>query len=125
FDQQYRDITGAVDTALAVRLLREKVEQNVIATEALLEELPRDYNPAVKQMLEANLYMLNHDYREAVNLYTDAQAKQVAKWPELTYNRGLGYILLHEYVNGCADLSEAARSGFAPAVTMYGSLCNL
>ncbi|MEL7160778.1 MAG: hypothetical protein AAFN92_08470, partial [Bacteroidota bacterium] len=125
FTHQYFRITNAADTALAVQLLREKVDQNMLATEALLDELPRGYNPAVTQMLEANLAMLNHDYSAAVSLYGDAATKNTTDWPEITYNRGLGYILLHDYVNGCADLSQAARSGFAPAATMFGSLCNL
>jgi tetratricopeptide (TPR) repeat protein len=125
FTHQYLEIIGAVDTGLAVRFLREKVEQNILKSKALLRELPRDYNPAVKSMLEANLAMLNHDYSEAINLYTDAESRLLNDWPELHYNRGLGYILLHNYMNGCADLSEASRAGFAPAEMMYSSLCNL
>jgi len=45
-------------------------------------------------------------------------------WPELHYNRGLGYILMHNYMNGCEDLALAAKKGFGTAAIMRQSLCD-
>lgn len=125
FTHQYFRIIGATDTAVAVRFLQQKVERNVMASKQLLDELPRDYNSAVKSMLKGNLAMLNHDYPEAIELYNAAESQTIANWPEVFYNRGLGRILMQDYMNGCADLSRAARSGYAPAATMHVSLCDL
>ncbi len=124
FIEQYLSIMDGPDTAQAVLALQQKVDQDVLAAKRSLETLPRDYNPGVKNMLLANLAMLNHDYREAVQLYNDAQLKYGFNWPELPYNRGLGQILLHNYMNGCEDLAQSAKAGFAPAGVMYQSLCN-
>ncbi|MFK8162554.1 MAG: hypothetical protein AB8H12_08835 [Lewinella sp.] len=124
FYAQYTSIINAPDTALAVRALRQKVDQDVIASRRTLNELPKTYNQGVRKMLLANLSMLNHDYAEAINLYTDASLKDAVDWPELHYNRGLGYILLNNYMNGCEDLSKSAKDGFEPAAVMYQSLCN-
>ncbi|MEM1357473.1 MAG: hypothetical protein AAGF89_04705 [Bacteroidota bacterium] len=124
FTYQYVHITEAPDTALAVKMLQQKLDHDILASQRSLEELPRDYNPTVRKMLEANLAMLNHDYPAAINLYTDAELNSTVKWPELKYNRGLGYILMHNYMNGCQDLSASARAGFAPAATMFSGLCN-
>jgi tetratricopeptide (TPR) repeat protein len=125
FYDQYLSIVNAPDTALAVRALQEKVGYEVLAAGRTLDELPRTYNRGVRKMLEANLAMLNHNYSEAVNLYTDAALKDGVAWPELHYNRGLGLILLQNYMSGCEDLSLAAKAGFGPGVVMYQSLCNL
>lgn len=125
FYDQYMSIVNSPDTALAVRAVQQKVGQEIMASSKTLDELPRTYNQGVRKMLEANLAMLNHRYAEAVNLYTDASLKNAVSWPELHYNRGLGYILLHNYMNGCEDLSRAAKAGFGPAVVMQQSLCNL
>lgn len=124
FTEQYFEIMAGPDTATAVQALRLKVNQDILATERTLEELPRNYNPAVRRMLEANLALLNHDYPAAINLYTDAAFKHGADWPELYYNRGLGYILQFNYMNGCEDLTTASREGYAPAKAMLTSLCN-
>jgi len=125
FYDQYLSIINAPDTALAVRALQQKVGHEVLNSRNTLAELPRTYNHGVRRMLEANLAMLNHDYAGAVNLYTDAALKGGVDWPELHYNRGLGFILLQNYMGGCEDLSRAARADFGPAVVMYRSLCNL
>jgi tetratricopeptide (TPR) repeat protein len=124
FYAQYMSIINSPDTAMAVLALQQKVDQDVLASRRTLEELPRTYHQGVRKMLLANLSMLNHDYAEAINLYTDASLKDAVDWPELHYNRGLGYILLNNYMNGCEDLSSAAKDGFKPAVVMYQSLCN-
>jgi hypothetical protein len=124
FYAQYMSIINAPDTALAVLALQQKVDQDVIASRRTLQELPRNYNQGVRKMLLANLSMLNHDYAEAINLYTDASLKNAVAWPELYYNRGLGYILLNNYMSGCQDLSNSAKDGFKPAAVMYQSLCN-
>lgn len=124
FTGQYESIVNAPDTALAVRALRQKIMQDLSAYRQTMEELPRDYNPAVRKMLNANMAMLNHDYAAAVNLYTDAALKDGVDWPELFYNRGLGSILLHDYMNGCQDLARAAKADYGPATVMFGSLCN-
>ena len=125
FYDQYLNIINAPDTALAVRALQQKVGQEILASGNTLDELPRDYNQGVRKMLEANLAMLNHNYSAAINLYTDAALNNVVTWPELHYNRGLGYILMHNYMNGCEDLALAAKKGFGPAVIMRQSLCDL
>jgi tetratricopeptide (TPR) repeat protein len=124
FNDQYESIVNAPDTALAVRALRQKITQNFSAYRQTMEELPRDYNPAVRKILNANMAMLNHDYAAAVNGYTDAALKDGVTWPELYYNRGLGSILLHDYMNGCQDLARAAKADYGPASVMFGSLCN-
>ena len=124
FTEQYFEIMSGPEAAAAVQLLRQKVNQDILATERSLNELPRDYNPGVRRMLEANLALLNHEYPAAINLYTDAEFKHGADWPELYYNRGLGYILQFNYMNGCEDLAKASRDGFAPAQAMLSSLCN-
>lgn len=124
FYEQYMNIINAPDTALAVRALQQKVDQDVIASRRSLEALPRNYNQGVRQMLMANLAMLNHEYADAINLYTDAALKNGVNWPELYYNRGLGYILVNNYMGGCQDLSRAAQDGFRPAAVMLDCLCN-
>ncbi len=124
FYEQYLTITSAPDTALAVRALQQKVNQDVLSSRRTLEAMPRTYHQGVRKMLLANLAMLNHDYAEAINLYTDVSLKEAVSWPELNYNRGLGYILMNDYVNGCQDLSQAAKAGFKPANVMLESLCN-
>lgn len=125
FYDQYLSIINAPDTALAVLALQQKVGHEVLDSRRTLAELPRTYHHGVRKMLEANLAMLNHNYADAVNLYTDASLKNGVEWPELYYNRGLGNILLQNYMGGCEDLSRAARADFGPAVVMYQSLCNL
>lgn len=124
FYDQYLSIINAPDTALAVLALQQKVGQDIYASQKTLDELPRSYHQGVRKMLEANLAMLNHNYADAVNLYTDASLKNAVDWPEMHYNRGLGFILLHDYMNGCKDLSSAAKDGFGPAAVMFQSLCN-
>lgn len=124
FHDQYESIVTAPDTALAVRALQQKVNNDMGAYRRTMEELRRDYHPGVRKMLEANMAMLNHDYAIAVNLYTDAELKDGVTWPELYYNRGLGAILLHDYINGCQDLAAAVKTDFGPARIMFGSLCN-
>ncbi len=124
FYEQYNSIINAPDTALAVLALQQKVNQDILASRRSLEALPDNYNEGVRKMLTANLAMLNHEYSEAVNLYTDASLKNGVSWPELHYNRGLGNILLHNYMNGCQDLAQASKDGFPPAAVMYNSLCN-
>lgn len=109
---------------MAVVALQQKVDQDVLAARRTLNALPDTYNQGVKKMLLANLSMLNHDYVAAINLYTDAQLKDAVDWPELQYNRGLGYILVNDYMSGCNDLKQAAREGFKPASVMFESLCN-
>lgn len=125
FTRQVFRITGATDTSTAVRFLKHKIERNVNESRRLLNDLPRDYNSAVKSMLRGNLAMLNHDYAGAIELYNASENQTIANWPEVNYNRGLAHILLQNYVQGCADLSDAARSGFTPAATMHISLCDL
>lgn len=124
FYQQYTSIINAPDTALAVLALRQKVEQDINASRRTLESLPKTYHQGVRKMLLANLALLNHDYAEAINLYTDASLNNAVVWPELHYNRGLSYILLNNYMSGCEDLSRSARDGFEPGAVMYQSLCN-
>ncbi|MEM6770992.1 MAG: hypothetical protein AAF597_10440 [Bacteroidota bacterium] len=124
FTEQYFKIMAGPEDAPAVQLLRKKVSQQIIATQRALDELPRGYDQGVRRMLEANLALLNHDYPAAINLYSDAEYKHGADWPELYYNRGLGYILQFNYMNGCEDLTHASREGFAPAKAMLSSLCN-
>jgi len=124
FHEQYLAVTSAPDTALAVRVVRQKLDFDIRSAYQSLDELPRAYNEGVRQMLLGNLSMLNHNYREAVNLYTEAETKGNVDWPELRYNRGLGYILLHNYMGGCDDLFSASQEGFRPAAVMYDSLCN-
>ncbi|WP_026232194.1 tetratricopeptide repeat protein [Neolewinella persica] len=124
FYKQYMSIINAPDTAMAVLALQQKVDQDVIASRRTLEALPKTYNQGVRKMLLANLSMLNHDYAQAINLYTDASLKDAVNWPELYYNRGLGHILLNNYMNGCEDLSKSAKDGFKPGVLMFQSLCN-
>lgn len=124
FYEQYMSIVNSPDTALAVLALQQKVDQEVLASRRTLEALPRTYNQGVRKMLLANLSMLNHDYVEAINLYSDAELKDAVDWPELFYNRGLGYILVNDYMNGCQDLSKAGKAGFKPAIVMIESLCN-
>jgi len=123
FYDQYLSIINAPDTALAVLALQQKVGHEVLDSRETLAELPRTYNHGVRLM--ANLAMLNHNYADAVNLYTDASLKNGVEWPELHYNRGLGFILMQNYMSGCEDLSHAAKDDFGPAVVMYKSLCNL
>ena len=125
FYGQYFSIINAPDTALAVLALQQKVGHEVLDSRETLAELPRNYNQGVRLMLEANLAMLNHNYADAVNLYTDASLKNGVEWPELYYNRGLGFILMQNYMSGCEDLSRAVEDDFGPAVVMYQSLCNL
>lgn len=124
FYEQYNSIINAPDTALAVLALQQKVDQDVLASQRSIDALPRGYNQGVRKMLMANLAMLNHEYSDAVNLYNDAALKNGVTWPELHYNRGLGNILMHNYMNGCQDLSKASKDGFPPATVMYESLCN-
>lgn len=124
FTEQYFEIMAGPEESKAVQVLRQKVNQEIMATQRALDDLPRDYNRGVRRMLEANLALLNHDYTAAINLYSDAEHKHGADWPELYYNRGLGYILQFNYMNGCDDLSKASREGFAPAKAMLSSLCN-
>lgn len=124
FYNQYNSITEAADTSLAVRALQLKVSRDVLASRRSVEALPRGYTGAVRSMLLGNLSMLNHDYPAAINLYTEAMLTDGADWPELYYNRGLGYVLLNIYANGCADLREAAKSDYEPAKVMLDCLCN-
>ncbi len=124
FTEQYFEIMAGPEAAPAVQVLRNKVNQEIIATQRTLNELPRDYNKGVRRMLEGNLAMLNQDFPAAINLYTDAELKHGSTWPELYYNRGLGYILQLNYMSGCQDLTKASRAGFPPAKSMLSSLCN-
>lgn len=125
FAYQHLRVMGSSDTAQAVQFLRDKIDQNVGAANRLLRDLPRNYNPSVKFMLEGNLALLNHNYDAAKELYTKAHDRNGANWPEIRYNRGLTYILMHKYVDGCTDLRRSAEDGFTPAATMYRSLCDL
>jgi hypothetical protein len=79
---------------------------------------------ALVPMLRANLRLANHDYLAAIALYNEALSQYGMDWPELYYNRGVAYVLLNNYANGCADLSFSAESGFVPANALYRDLCN-
>lgn len=124
FTEQYFEIMAGPEDVTVIKLLRNKLNQEIIATQRTLEELPRNYHKGVRRMLEGNLAMLNQDFPAAINLYTDAELKHGADWPELHYNRGLGYILQLNYMSGCQDLTTASRAGFPPAKAMLTSLCN-
>lgn len=126
FTQQMRTIMGLPDTAELSRFLRAKVAGDRIASIDELHELMR-YRVIPEDlgfMLEGNLDMLNHDYLGAVAAYNQALDFHLTPWPEISYNRGLAFILLDNYDNGCAELRYAARQGFDPAEKMLGSLCN-
>ncbi|MTB52336.1 hypothetical protein [Lewinella sp. W8] len=124
YTYQYFSIQNTEVTAPAVAALQHKVLQDVPASRRALLDLPRDYNTSVVDMLSGNLAMLEHDYDKAVAHYNNALLTNTVHWPELYYNRGLGNILLHNYMNGCADLSKSADAGFTPAQVMFQSLCN-
>lgn len=124
FTSQYLSIQNTEATEPAVVALQHKVLQDVPASRRALLDLPRDYNTSVVDMFYGNLAMLEHDYDKAVAHYNNALLTNTVNWPELYYNRGLGNILLHNYMNGCADLSTSAQAGFAPAQVMLNSLCN-
>jgi tetratricopeptide (TPR) repeat protein len=124
FTYQSSSIRNTDVTEPAVTALQHKVLQDVPASRQALLDLPRDYNAAVVDMLSGNLAMLEHNYAEAVAHYNNALLTNTVNWPELYYNRGLGNVLLHNYMNGCADLSESAKAGFAPGQVMFNSLCN-
>lgn len=124
FVRQTEEITAAAaDSSVAVRALLTKMNYNVAETERLLESLPRDYNPAVREMLGANLAMLRYRFQDAVEGYGRGMNAADGRYPELRYNRGLAYILLYNYDAGCADLRSAANDGYSPARVMYNRLC--
>lgn len=125
FDQQLRTIINLPDSTLLASTLKAKVSGNRVASIQALHNLMRDrvIEPDLGFMLEGNLDMLNHDYLGAVAAYNQAIDFHQAPWPEITYNRGLAFILLDNYTNGCAELQTSAQQGFEPAREMLGSLC--
>ena len=125
FDQQLETIISLPDSITVNKILQAKVAGDRIKSTQLLHSLMKDREISVDLgfMLEGNLDMLNHDYLAAVASYNQAIDLHGNEWPEITYNRGLAFILLNNYTNGCAELDVSARQGFAPANKMLRSLC--
>ncbi len=126
FTRQMRTILSLSDTTALSKVLKAKVAGNRAASIQELHGLMRYHVIAedVGFMVEGNLDMLNHDYLGAVAAYNQALDFHLTPWPEISYNRGLAFILLENYSNGCAELRYAAQQGFDPAVGMFDSLCN-
>lgn len=126
FEQQLQTILDLPDTTMLAKVLQAKVSGDRAESIQLLHNLMQDQTISTDFgfMLEGNLDMLNHDYLGAVAAYNQAIDFHASPWPEITYNRGLAFILLNNYTNGCAELEESAREGFAPAAKMLGSLCS-
>lgn len=126
FDQQLEAILAMSDSTTLAKILQAKVAGDRAKSINLLHNLMQDQKVSTDLgfMLEGNINMLNHDYLGAVAAYNQAVDFHAEDWPEITYNRGLAFILLNNYTNGCAELELSARKGFAPADKMLRSLCN-
>lgn len=126
FGQQLRTIMQLDDSISLSEVLQAKVTGNRIKSIQILHNLMEDriIEADLGFMLEGNLDMLNHDYLGAVAAYNQAIDFHLAPWPEITYNRGLAFILLDNYTNGCAELQSSAQEGFMPARKMLSSLCS-
>jgi len=126
FTQQIRGILNLPDSVGLNRVLKAKVAGDRMASIQELHGLMQDHviPEDLGFMLEGNLDMLNHDYLGAIAAYNQALDFHLTPWPEISYNRGLAFILVDNYTNGCAELRYAARQGFEPAERMLGSLCN-
>lgn len=126
FTQQLQYIMQLPDSVNIAKVLRPKVAGNRIASTQALHELMIDQMipEDLGFMLEGNLDMLNHDYLGAIAAYNQALDLHYTPWPEITYNRGLAFILIDNYTNGCAELKYSASQGFKPAEEMLRSLCN-
>ncbi|PHI21562.1 hypothetical protein CEQ90_01745 [Lewinellaceae bacterium SD302] len=126
FDQQLRRIIDLPDSSALAMTLKAKIAGNRTASIRTLHEFMEDrlISEDLGFMLEGNLDMLNHDYLGAVAAYNQAMDFHFEPWPEITYNRGLAFILLDNYTNGCAELQRSAQEGFEPARRMLAGLCN-
>lgn len=72
-------------------------------------------------LLRGNQRFLQENHSEAIAYYDWAISRGAT--PELLYNRGLARILMLNYPDGCADLREAAKMNYAPAITQAADLC--
>lgn len=126
FDFQTDRIRSAPDSCRVTQAIRYKLTGNYNNAENLLLDHGQSnaVDRALIPMLRANLRLAGHDYLAAIALYNQALRQYGVDWPELYYNRGLAYVLLNNYGNGCSDLSLSAESGFVPAAEMYRDLCN-
>lgn len=125
-EQRLMDISRLPDSVAIAKILKAKVAGNRPGSIMALHQLMRDrlIDEDLGFMLEGNLDMLNHDYLGAIAAYNQALDFHLTPWPEVNYNRGLAFILIDNYTNGCAELRHAAYQGFSPAEGMLRSLCN-
>ena len=116
---QLAEVEG-VDPAIAFLRLKTRGENYTI--DDLLDRSAAQHSRQWNDLMLGNLALLRQDFLTAVQYYDDAVLSG-AHWPELYYNRGLAYILLNKYANGCSDLEQSYRLGFLPGETMLRSLC--
>lgn len=126
FQFQAKRIASAPDSCSITQLLRYKLTGDYQSFEELVEipNLNAESNEAVLQMLTGNLQLIRHEYLEAIARYNRAFQQAEETWPELFYNRGLAYVLLDNYNNGCDDLYQSVQLGFLPAAEVYEHVCN-
>lgn len=126
FAAQYLYIESLPDSLAISAPLRAKIKGDPSTAARHLRDLERDerIDPAILQLVAGNLRMVNHDYIGAVAQYNRGMQLQSEKWPEFYYNRGLAFVLMDKYTNGCADLRVSALAGFTPADALYYRLCN-
>lgn len=119
-------LASAADTSLVVQAVRSKLDRASVTAARKLDTYVQDrrHEAGLAKLLNGNLALLNQDYDAAIALYTDAILKDNTRWPELYYNRGLAYLQLQLFPNGCEDLRAAADQDFRPAELMMQSLCN-
>lgn len=126
FNFQSDRIRAAPDSCQVTQAIRYKLSGEYAYAENLLLD-QTDYGTedrALIPMLRANLRLANHDYLAAIALYNEALREYGEDWPELYYNRGVAYVLLNNYTNGCTDLARSMEAGFVPATELFQSMCN-
>lgn len=125
FDWQRERIEGASDSSTVVRILQSKVTGDAQQRDELLAQMQlEDGSGALLSMIDGNTRLLEHDYWGAISRYNDAMRQFSEPWPELLYNRGIAYLLVDNYNNGCDDLNRSVALGFNPAAELYLHVCN-
>ena len=71
-----------------------------------------------------NLYLLEGKYKLAIEDYAKA-IELNRNFPEALHNKAIAHLLLYEFEQGCADMQDAARLDYKPAMEKDASFCHL
>lgn len=101
------------------RLLSREV---FAATQAIEEAIRLSARDSRFYKLLGNIYILNGDYKKAIDQYNKALQLQ-PDYPEAIYNRGIAYILASNMEKGCNDLQISIDKGLHLGVDKMKFIC--